>query len=63
MRRRSPLEEVEPLALGIAEWRAELEPADDSTVIFRDSAFEDDVTKTNLAAILQQRALGNVRSI
>ncbi len=56
-------EEVEPLALGIAEWHAELEPAGDSTVVFRDSAFADDVTKTNLAAILQQHGLGNVRSL
>ncbi len=56
-------EEVEPLALGIAEWHAELEPAGDSTVVFRDSAFADDVTKTNLAAILEQHGLGNVRSL
>ena len=56
-------EEVEPLALGIADWHAKLEPAGDSTLIFRDSAFEDDVTKTNLVAILKQRGLGNVRSL
>ena len=35
----------------------------DSTVVFRDSAFEDDVAKTNLAAILEQRGLENVRSL
>ena len=56
-------EDVEPLALGIAEWHSELAPAGDSTVVFRDSAFEDDVAKTNLAAILQQHGLENVRSI
>ena len=56
-------EEVEPLARGIADWRAELEPAGDTTVIFRDSAFEDDVAKTNLAAIMEQRGLENVRSL
>ena len=56
-------EDVEPLALGIAEWHADLAPAGDSTVVFRDSAFEDDVAKTNLAAILEQRGLGNVRSL
>ena len=39
-------EEVEPLALGIAEWHDELAPAGDSTVVFRDSAFADDVAKT-----------------
>ena len=33
------------------------------TVVFRDSAFENDVAKTNLAAILEQRGLGNIRSL
>ena len=56
-------EEVEPLAFGIADWHKHLEPAGDTTVIFRDSAFEDDVAKTNLVAILDQRWLGNVRSL
>ena len=56
-------ENVEPLALGIAEWHKQLAPTGDTTVIFRDSAFEDDVAKTNLAAILEQHGLGNVRSL
>ena len=56
-------EDVESLALGIAEWHWELAPAGDSTVVFRDSAFEDDVAKTNLTAILEQHGLGNVRSL
>ena len=56
-------EDVEPLSLGIAEWYAELRPAGDSTVVFRDSAFADDVAKTNLTAILAQRGLENVRSL
>ena len=56
-------EEVDSLALGIAEWHKQLEPTDDATVIFRDSAFEDDVAKTNIAAILKQHELGNVRSL
>ena len=56
-------EEVEPLALGIAGWHEELEPAGDTTVVFRDSAFADDVAKTNLTAILEQRGIGNVRSL
>ncbi len=34
-----------------------------TTVFFRDSAFVDDVAKTNLTAILEQRGLGNVRSL
>ena len=56
-------DDVEPLALGIAEWHDELTPAGVSTLVFRDSAFEDDVAKTNLAAILEQREIGNVRSL
>ena len=55
--------EVEPLALGIVAWHKELAPDRDSTVVFRDSAFEDDVAKTNLTAILEQHGLGNVRSL
>ena len=56
-------EDVEALALGIVEWHKELSPAGESTVVFRDSAFADDVAKTNLAAILQQNGLRNVRSL
>ena len=56
-------EDVETLALGIVEWHKEFTPAGDSTVVFRDSAFPDDVAKTNLAAILEQHGLGNVRSL
>ena len=56
-------EAVEPLALGIAEWHAEMVPSGGSTVVFRDSAFADDVAKTNLTAILEQRGLEDVRSL
>jgi adenine-specific DNA-methyltransferase len=49
--------------LGIAGWRKELDPAGETTVVFRDSAFQDDVAKTNLTAILEQNGLGNVRSL
>ena len=55
--------DVEVLAHGIVEWHQELAPAGDTTVVFRDSAFADDVAKTNLTAILDQRGLGNVRSL
>ena len=54
---------AEPLAAGIAEWHDELAPAGECTVVFRDSAFADDVAKTNLAETLKQRGLGNVRSL
>jgi len=56
-------DEVEPLAQGIVEWHKALAPAGDTTCVFRDSAFADDVAKTNLAAILQQHGLQNVRSL
>ncbi len=56
-------DDVEPLAIGIADWQEELAAAGETTVVFRDSAFADDVAKTNLAAILEQRGLSNVRSL
>jgi adenine-specific DNA-methyltransferase len=56
-------DEVEPLAQGIVAWHKALSPSGDSTCVFRDSAFADDVAKTNLAAILNQHGLANVRSL
>lgn len=55
--------EVEALAQGIIAWRKELAPAGDTTCVFRDSAFADDVAKTNLAAILEQNGIQTVRSL
>ena len=55
--------EIEPLALGMVKWHKELSPAGETTIVFRDSAFENDVAKTNLTAILQQHGLENVRSL
>jgi len=54
---------IEPLAQGIVDWHEELKPAVDTRVVFRDSAFADDVVKTNLTAILQQHGLDDVRSL
>ena len=65
---------AEPLALGIALWqKAQAEAlqvgGDDKNkpigtkLVFKDSAFADDVAKTNLAAILSQHGLDDVRSI
>ncbi len=54
---------VEPLAQGIVEWHKTLAPAGDTICIFRDSAFADDVAKTNLAEILNQHGITNVRSL
>jgi adenine-specific DNA-methyltransferase len=58
-----PQADVEPLALGLVAWHKQLKPAGETTVIFRDSAFADDVAKTNLTAILQQHGLETVRSL
>jgi adenine-specific DNA-methyltransferase len=58
-----PQTDVEPLALGLVAWHKALKPAGETTVVFRDSAFADDVAKTNLAAILHQHGLETVRSL
>jgi adenine-specific DNA-methyltransferase len=55
--------EVEVLAQGIVDWHKALAPAGDTTCVFRDSAFADDVAKTNMAAILEQHGIANVRSL
>ena len=54
---------VEVLAQGIVAWRKELAPVGDTTCVFRDSAFADDVAKTNMAAILSQNGIQNIRSL
>ncbi|WP_256656616.1 site-specific DNA-methyltransferase [Pseudomonas sp. C 49-2] len=56
-------DEVEDLAQGIITWQKAQAPASDSTCVFRDSAFADDIAKTNLAAILNQAGIKNVRSL
>ncbi|MGG5143121.1 site-specific DNA-methyltransferase [Alcaligenes ammonioxydans] len=60
-------EQIEAIAQGIIAWHKELAPAGpagkESTCVFRDSAFADDVAKTNLAAILEQHGIQNVRSL
>lgn len=56
-------EDVEPIAQGVVAWHQTLDPAGDTTCVFRDSAFADDVAKTNLAAILNQHGLTTVRSL
>lgn len=54
---------VEQLATGIVQWRAELAPAVDTRVVFKDSGFADDVAKSNMAAILHQNGITDVRSL
>ena len=56
-------EDVEDLSMGIIEWHKELEPGGDTQVVFRDSAFANDISKTNMAAILEQHGIAHVRSL
>lgn len=54
---------VEAVANGIVAWWKELAPAVDTRVVFKDSGFADDVAKTNMAAILNQNGILDVRSL
>ena len=56
-------EEVEALAMGIIDWYKELKPSGDTQVVFRDSAFDNDISKTNMTAILEQNGINHVRSL
>ena len=58
-------DDVEALANGIVEWLDELQTAGDTTVVFRDDAFDGDVAKTNLSEMLVQHGVAreNVRSL
>lgn len=56
-------DQVEDLAQGIVAWHKAQAPASDSTCVFRDSAFADDIAKTNLAAILNHAGIKSVRSL
>ena len=59
--------QVEAIGQGIVEWFRELAPQNnglaDTHVFFRDSAFRDDISKTNMAAILEQNGITHVRSL
>jgi len=54
---------IEPLASGIVAWRVALAPAVDTRIVFKDSGFADDIAKTNMAAILNQNGISDVRSL
>jgi adenine-specific DNA-methyltransferase len=56
-------EQVEDIAQAIITWYGELAPSSDTHVFFRDSAFRDDISKTNMAAILEQNGITHVRSL
>jgi len=55
--------EIEPLALGMIEWIKEQNPEAETTIVFRDSAFADDIAKTNITAIFNQYGFLNIRSL
>lgn len=58
--------DAEALADGMAQWLLALTPAAPTTIFFKDSGFENDTAKTNVAAILEQRLgdhLLKVRSV
>ncbi|MBN8992425.1 MAG: site-specific DNA-methyltransferase [Rhizobiales bacterium] len=54
---------IEPLGAGIVAWIKQLAPAVDPRVVFNDSGFADDIAKTNMAAILSQNGISDVRSL
>ena len=56
-------EAVEAVAQGIVQWQRELSPAVQTRVIFKDAGFVDDVAKSNLAAILTQSGIPDIRSL
>ena len=55
--------EVDELVKGIVAWRDEMDEVDDFTVVFRESAFEDDIAKSNVVEILGQYDIKDVRSL
>jgi len=55
--------DVESLGTGILAWHDTLGAVPESPVIFRDSAFEDEVAKANLFAILKQAGLSNATAL
>jgi adenine-specific DNA-methyltransferase len=56
-------DEVTAIGEGIAAWKEELKPADAPAVIFKDSAFADDVAKANITETLRQHGIEDVRSL
>jgi len=56
-------DQVEAIAREIVSWHTKLAPSSETHVFFRDSAFSDDVSKTNMAAILEQNGISHVRSL
>ena len=54
---------AEELGTGIVAWRKALNPAVDTRVVFKDSGFADNDAKLNMAAILTQAGITDMRSL
>jgi adenine-specific DNA-methyltransferase len=56
-------DDVEALGEGIVAWREELGVVGDVNCIFKDSAFDNDVAKTNMSSILEQAGFTRIQSL
>ncbi|HDR2160860.1 TPA: site-specific DNA-methyltransferase [Enterobacter cancerogenus] len=61
--RQIPASSVEELAKGTIDWHKSLKAGKDTVCYFLDDAFENNVAKTNLCAILEQHGLTNLHSL
>ena len=61
--RQIPASCVEVLTKGIIDWHKSLKAGKDTVCYFLDDAFENNVAKTNLCAILEQHGLTNLHSL
>ncbi|EGP6191221.1 site-specific DNA-methyltransferase [Escherichia coli] len=61
--RQIPASSVEELTKGIIDWHKSLKVGKDTVCYFLDDAFENNVAKTNLCAILEQHGLTNLHSL
>ena len=58
-----PASSVEGLTKGILDWHKSLKAGKDTVCYFLDDAFENNIAKTNLCAILEQHGLTNLHSL
>ncbi len=56
-------DDAEALPLGIVDRQNQFAPVGETSVTFCDSAFADEVAKSNLTAIFQEHGLENVRGV
>jgi adenine-specific DNA-methyltransferase len=56
-------DDVEAIAAAIVDWRRLLGVVGDTTCVFMDAAFPDDVSKVNLSAILKQNGIDRITSL